>query len=1100
MARSEDPKLLPDLVDEIAATEPESLYGKYPADPSNYDAGFKDVTYRQLANAINGVARWLEEEVGPGDPGRTPTIAYIGPNDFRYVFAFVGAIKAGYKIFLTSPRNTVVAHLSLLENLECNKIIVSGAMPPAVDEILQKREMRLLQMAEMEHLLNHPHEPYLYQTTLDKAKRDGSFVCHTSGTTGIPKPCIYTHEFVLRIARTMMLEPPSGYTLLPSLMGHNKHILVLPLFHPGGVQLGIINAIYNRCVVIIPSWLGPPSVESLLAISRNVEADWAMTAPFTLEALAKDEAMLDEIASRLKMIVFAGGALPKVLGDIIAKKLRLVSFLGSSETAGLPIIYPNELNTTKDWEYMGFHPKIGAVLEPQTEDTFELVIEKSEATLPYQPVFDRYPEQDKFHTGDLFKQHPTIPGMWAHASRADDIIVFLNGEKTNPVSYESHLSKNLDIEGAVVFGNQRFEAGVLIELKDKRELSQEDTEEWIKKLWPTIEQANQEAPSHARIAATHVIFSKPEKPFLRTPKGTVMRKATLDLYTEEINKLYKEVESTDVGSSTKVESQIDLDDLEAVLAAVRDACEESTTLHRIGINDDLLARGIDSLQILRLCRNLRSKTNVENLKPITIYSNPTPIGLAKAIQRAAKGHVHHASEKDKSRESLEETIDLFTRRIDELAGTQSQATSAQQAEVTSHVCIVTGTTGSIGAYILRALMENDHIGTIYCLNRGSDSAERQRINNAEVDPQLPTEFPKTVHFIEANLSHETFDLEPELFKALSSSATLIIHNAWAVDFNLPLPAFAKHLAGVENLYKFSLRSAHRPTIMFLSSISAVMDLAVSSRKPVPEEIFDDLSVPAAAGYAESKYVAERVLKHAAEKLHVPVVVARIGQVCGATRSPGRWNPKEWIPRLIVSSMRLGAIPDSLGAYDTDVEDVDWIPVDVLADAIIEILLKRATTTATTSGDELQPSRPQVYHLMNPKRTTWAHLLPAIVEVSKDYNKLGSDRREGTNANNTPLAVVSREEWLQRLRESANRLEARQANDQQGAANNTNNNDNNDGSANPALSLIDFYEEQLSGKVFPEFAMGNSISASAALRQTASISPQDVERWVRLWHK
>ncbi|KAI0119342.1 acetyl-CoA synthetase-like protein [Daldinia grandis] len=1078
MARQEDPKLLPEVIDEIAATEPESLYGKYPADPSNYDAGFKNVTYRQLANAINGVAQWLESEIGRGDPERTPTVAYIGPNDFRYVFAFVGAIKAGYKIFLTSPRNTVAAHLSLLENLECTEIIVSGPVPSSVDEILQKREMRLLRMEEIEHLLSHDYEPYLYETTVEKAKRDGSFVCHTSGTTGIPKPCVYTHEFILRTARTLSLSPPDGYALLQSHLGHNTHILLLPLFHPAGVQLAIINAIYNRCVVILPSWLGPPSIESLLAISRNVEADWVMTAPFTLEALAKDEAMLDQIASRLKMIVFAGGALPKVLGDIIAKKIRLVTFLGSSETAGLPIVYPEDFDTAKDWEYMAFHPKIGAVLEPRTDDSFELVLEKSASTQPYQPVFDRFPELERFNTGDLFKQHPTRPGMWAHASRADDIIVFLNGEKTNPVSFENHLSKHLDIEGAVVFGNQRFEAGVLIELKDKSTLSPEDIEDWIKRLWPTIEQANQDAPTHARIATSHVLFSTPEKPFLRTPKGTVMRKATLDRYAEEINKLYEEVESTIAESSINVESQVDLDDLEAVLAVVRKACEESTALQEIGVNDDLLARGIDSLQILRLCRNLRSKTKVENLKPITIYSNPTPIRLAKAIQEAAKGNDQSLNEQDKHRQGLEETLALFTRRIDQLAETQSQTASREQSKATAHVCIVTGTTGSIGAYILRALMENEHISTIYCLNRGSDSAARQRINNGQVDPQLPTTFPKNIHFIEADLSHDTFNLEPELFKALSSSATLIIHNAWSVDFNLPLAAFAKHLAGVENLCKFSLQSAHRPAVMFLSSISAVMGLALGSGKPVSEDIFDDMSVPAAPGYAESKYIAERVLYRAAEKLRVPVMVARIGQVCGATGSPGRWNPKEWIPRLISGSMHLGAIPDSLGAYSADTEDVDWIPVDVLADVIVEILLKG------TPSSRDQPSRPQVYHLMNPKLTSWSSLLPAILEVSKGL-KLGSDQHE--NVSKAPLAVVSREEWLRRLRESANNLEAQQAGQ-------------NPDDVNPALRLLDFYEEQLAEKTFPRFDMANAVSASVALQQSVSISRQDVEKWVRLWHQ
>ncbi|KAI8961540.1 acetyl-CoA synthetase-like protein [Daldinia sp. FL1419] len=1079
MAPQEEPKLLPDVIDEIAATEPNSLYGKYPVDPSNYEAGFKDVTYRQLANAINGVARWIENEIGRGDPERTPTIAYIGPNDFRYTFAFVGAIKAGYKIFLTSPRNTVAAHLSLLEKLECAEIIVAGPVPLSVQEVLQKRDMRLLKIEEMEHLLNHDHEPYLYQKTLEKAKRDGSFVCHTSGTTGLPKPCVYTHEFVLRIARTFSLPPPSGYTLLQSYLGHNSHILILPLFHPAGVQLGIINAIYNRCVVILPSWLGPPSIESLLAISRNVEADWTMTAPFTLEALAKDEAMLDQIASRLKMIVFAGGALPKVLGDIIAKKIRLVTFLGSSETAGLPLIYPDGLDTANDWEYMAFHPKVNAILEQQTEDTFELVLEKSESTQLYQPVFDRFPDLEKFHTGDLFKRHPTRSDMWAHASRADDIIVFLNGEKTNPISFENHLSKHLDIEGAVVFGNQRFEAGVLIELKDKSALSHQDTKDWIKRLWPTIEQANQEAPTHARIASSHVLFSKPEKPFLRTPKGTVMKKVTLDLYTEEINNLYEAVESTDGEVLANTESRINLDDFEAVLAVVKASCEESTTLQGVGTDDNLLARGIDSLQILRLCRNLRSKTGVENLKPITIYSNPTLVGLVKAIQEIAKGHGEKSNEQNKRKSDLEETLALFTHRIDQLANTQSQtAVGGERDDATSHVCIVTGTTGSIGAYILRALIENGNIATIYCLNRGSDSATRQRINNTQVDPQLPTTFPEKVHFIEADLSREAFNLEPELFKTLSSSATLVIHNAWSVDFNLPLPAFAKHLRGIENLCKFSVQSTHRPAILFLSSISAVMNLAIGSRKPVPEEIFNDVSVPAAAGYAESKYVAERTLSYATEKLHIPIMVARIGQVCGAIRSPGRWNPKEWIPRLIVGSIRLGVIPDSLGAYGTSTNDVDWIPVDILADVIVEILLRGATSSRG------QPTHPQVYHLMNPKQTNWANLLPAILEVSKDL-KLGPSKDKSVS--NTPLTVVPREEWLKRLRESANNLDAQQAGQDPDAV-------------NPALKLLDFYEEQLAEKVFPRFAMGNAVSVSAVLQQTVSINRQDMEKWVHLWHK
>lgn len=53
-----------------------------------------------------------------------------------------------------------------------------------------------------------------------------------------------------------------------------------------------------------------------------------MTAPFTLEALAKDGALLNQVAPHIKTLVFAGGSLPKVLGDVIAKRIRLMSLLG----------------------------------------------------------------------------------------------------------------------------------------------------------------------------------------------------------------------------------------------------------------------------------------------------------------------------------------------------------------------------------------------------------------------------------------------------------------------------------------------------------------------------------------------------------------------------------------------------------------------------------------------------------------------------------------------------------------------------------------------------------------------------------------------------
>lgn len=95
-------QLLPVLLDRLAIDEPEAIWGEYPVSPTTYDAGFKTVTYKQLSNAVNGVAWWLERTLGKGQ--NHETLAYIGLNDLRYPILILGAIKAGYKVCHASAK------------------------------------------------------------------------------------------------------------------------------------------------------------------------------------------------------------------------------------------------------------------------------------------------------------------------------------------------------------------------------------------------------------------------------------------------------------------------------------------------------------------------------------------------------------------------------------------------------------------------------------------------------------------------------------------------------------------------------------------------------------------------------------------------------------------------------------------------------------------------------------------------------------------------------------------------------------------------------------------------------------------------------------
>ena len=88
--------LVPNIVDQRANDEPDMLYAEYPASTLSYEDGYRRISYKDFANAINGVAWWLHDNLGSGQ--EFEALAYLGPNDLRYPAFILGAAKAGYMV------------------------------------------------------------------------------------------------------------------------------------------------------------------------------------------------------------------------------------------------------------------------------------------------------------------------------------------------------------------------------------------------------------------------------------------------------------------------------------------------------------------------------------------------------------------------------------------------------------------------------------------------------------------------------------------------------------------------------------------------------------------------------------------------------------------------------------------------------------------------------------------------------------------------------------------------------------------------------------------------------------------------------------------
>jgi len=177
--------------------------------------------------------------------------------------------------------------------------------------------------------------------------------------------------------------------------------------------------------------------------------------------------------------MYIGGDLPQSVGDRVASKVYLRCLWGATETGIVPQLLPQQLLPSEPsgrslWRYVQFHPCVGAFFDGVTDGVYELVVRRDKTLDDTQPCFTvpGLNQLEEYRTKDLFEPHPDIPNIWCWRARADDIIVFLNGEKTNPISMEQHImSNNPEVGGALIIGAQRFQAALLIESTSKAPLT-----------------------------------------------------------------------------------------------------------------------------------------------------------------------------------------------------------------------------------------------------------------------------------------------------------------------------------------------------------------------------------------------------------------------------------------------------------------------------------------------------------------------------------------------------------------------------------------------------------------------------------------------------
>ena len=433
----------------------------------------------------------------------------------------------------------------------------------------------------------------------------------------------------------------------------------------------------------------------------------------------------------------------------------------------------------------------------------------------------------------------------------------------------------------------------------------EDHKALLDSIYETVKRTNASKPPYACITKEYIMFAKPDMPFARTDKNTVKRRMTVVLYEEEIERFYREREN---GDGTSFETEINAISSETTAQGVRNVLTASLPSNEaIASDDDLFHAGLDSVLTIRVAKCLRSaaeKYGIDEEKksafiPQLIYVNPTINQLSAAFFKL----VHNV--KDNSNNPVEKqtkTMTDFRAKYTADLPQFSHERSGQTSEEGNTV-ILTGSTGSLGSYLLECLVRQKNVKKIYCLNRAEEGMKRQ----AEVSrPRgLMTSWPTDrVHFLKVDLSKTKFGLDQEQYHYLLQQTTHIIHSQWPVNFNYGITSFEPQIRGVRELIDFCLISERAPSLFFISTIATVSHLR--NNGAVPEALTNVLTT-VHGGYGASKQVSEFILQDAFEKSGLDAVICRVGQIAGPVMSAekGMWAKQEWVPTVCSSQYPKG---------------------------------------------------------------------------------------------------------------------------------------------------------------------------------------------------
>jgi len=353
---------------------------------------------------------------------------------------------------------------------------------------------------------------------------------------------------------------------------------------------------------------------------------------------------------------------------------------------------------------------------------------------------------DDFVVQDLLEAHSQNAKHVKILGRSDDLIVLATGEKIRPITMEQAVAEHPDVKDVLAFGEGQASLGLIVELKASSswDVKNPDSIEILRtSIDPFLEKGNSFTDHHGKVNREMLIFTRQDddRRLLRSDKGSLIRKASWALFDKEIKEAY---EHADMLNATPFPLP-SIDNGKALLTAIRGQIKNVNQAAASSADDiDFFENGMDSLQATRLRRAILNGLKVTKGLPYStieldsdfIFENSSILKLHNAVKKLMEGD-YDTNDKTKETKRLKAMEELVEKYREELMGYADIAAEAREKRKMlledeyddGKVVLLTGSTGSLGCFLLARIARDLSVKKLYCLNRaisGVDVRERQK--------------------------------------------------------------------------------------------------------------------------------------------------------------------------------------------------------------------------------------------------------------------------------------------------------------------------------------------------------------------------------------